>query len=306
MSRLPVLAALAATLLAAEPALADPELLRQARNNFDFGKYDEAVRLVDELLEKKQLADGAELVEGYRIHGLSLFYLGRRGEARRSFIKLLSANPDFELDPMLVPPSAIDELESVKRENAATLTELRLRRHAAAEEKRLEDAARRKLLDDGERSRHEPIQANSLQIVARIEKHNFLTTLLPFGIAQFEQGRNGMGAMFATAQGVTLFATILSYAQVQDRIETTGKVKQENLAIAQRWRAANWVSFGLAVATYLGGVTDAALHFQEERPLPIVPRELLAPPKPQPRAGPTLFLSPTPGGGLAAGVSGAF
>lgn len=309
MIRLALCAALAAAaLLAPAAGAADPDLLRQARNNFDYGKYDEALRLIEELLEKKQLADGAELVEGFRIHGLSLFYLGRRGEARRSFVRLLSANPDFELDPMLVPPSAIEEFESVKRENGATLSELRLRRRAAAEEKRLEEAARRKLLDDDEKSRREPAQASSLQIVARVEKHNFLTTLLPFGIAQFEQGRNGMGALFATAQGVTLFATILSYAQVQDRIEASGKVKQENLVVAQRWRAANWISFGLAVATYLGGATDAALHFQEERSLPIVPRELLAPPKPQPppRAGPTLFMSPTAGGGLAAGLSGTF
>lgn len=308
MSRL---ALLCAALLASASARADPDLLRQARNNFDYGKYDEAVRLVDELLEKKQLAEGAELVEGFRIHGLSLFYLGRHGEARRSFIKLLSANPDFELDPMLVPPSAIEEFESVKRENAATLTELRLRRRAAAEEKRLEEAARRKLLDEGERGRREPFQPGSVQIVARVEKHNFLSTLLPFGVAQFEQGRNGTGALFAAAQGITLFASILSYAQVQDRIEASGKVKKENRVIAQRWRAANWISFGLAVATYLGGATDAALHFQEERSLPVAPREFLTSPKsqsaaPSPsKAGASLFLSPT-SDGFAAGLYGAF
>jgi tetratricopeptide (TPR) repeat protein len=299
--------ALAAALLAPAIAHGEPELLRQARNNFEFGKYEQAARLVEELLEKKQLSDGGELVEAFRIHGLSHFYLGRRSEARRSFVKALSANPDLELDPLLVPPSAIEEFEAVKRENETTLAELRLRRRAAAEEKRLENEARRKLLEGDELRRREPIEVRSMQIIERVEKHNLLSTLLPFGVAQFEQGRNTSGALFATIQGVTLFASVLSYAQVQDRIESTGKVKKENLAIAQRWRAANWVSFGLAALTYVGGVTEAAFHFREERSLPVIPRETPAPVKPAPpaRAGATLFLAPAPGC-LTAGVSGTF
>jgi tetratricopeptide (TPR) repeat protein len=297
----PAALAIAAFLLPAA-ALAEPEQLRQARNNFEFGKYEEAIRLIDELNEKKLLADGPELVEAYRIHGLSHFYLGHRGEARRSFVKLLSTDPDVVLDSLLVPPLVIEEFEAVKRENEATLGELRRRRQASAEQQRLAEEARRKLIEEADDRRRDAGRPAN-ERVERVEKHNLFATLLPFGVAQFEQGRNTPGALFATAQGLTLFASILSYTQVQDRIEANGRVQANNLTLAQRWRVANWIAFGAAVATYLGGVTDAVVHFQEEKAVPWSPR---APaPKRPGQAGAAFFLAPS-GTGVAAGVSGTF
>ena len=310
MSRLAALAA--AVILVPAAARTEPERLRQARNNFEFGKYEEAIRLIDEASEKKQLAGGAELVEAFRIQGLSHFYLGRRAQARRSFVKLLSSDPDFQLDPLLVPPLAIDEFESVKAENEATLTELRMRSRAAREERRLEEEARRKLLEGDERKGREADPVRVVRFVERVERHSLLSTLLPFGVAQFEQGRNTTGAIFAGAQVVTIVGSILSYTVVQSKLEPSGQIKRDNLVVAQRWRVVNWISFGLAALTYAGGVTDAVLRFQEERSLPVVPRELVPPQTPAAsppapgRAGASLFLAPTPGGGVAAGLVGAF
>ncbi len=299
------------TLLLPAIVLGEPEQLRQARNNFEFGKYEEAIRLIDEANERKLLADGPELVEAYRIHGLSHFYLGHRGEARRSFVKLLSTDPDVLLDSLLVPPLVIEEFESVKKENEAALGELRRRRQATAEQQRLAEEARRKLIEEADLQRRDSGRP-TLSRLERVEKHNLLSTLLPFGVAQFEQGRNTPGALFATAQGVTLFASILSYTQVQDRIEENGKVQPQNLTLAKRWRVANWISFGAAVATYLGGVTDAVIHFQEEKAIssvvrgPAPPGRPAEPPAQRPnQAGTSFFIAPS-GDGVAAGICGAF
>jgi hypothetical protein len=316
MSRLAAALALAAALSPAA-ALAQPDLLRQARNYFEFGKYADAIRLVTELNENGQLAESRELVEAYQILGLSHFYLGsapgaspaeagrHRAEARSAFVKLLSTDPDYKLDPLLVPPLALEELERVRKDNEPTLAEIRRRRLAAAEEMRLGEEARKRLLQEDERKRREsqlPVQVR----VERVEKHSFLSTLLPFGGAQFEQGRSTAGALFAAGQGVTIFASILSYTQVQDRIESNGKVQPAHLTVAQHWRVVNWVSFGATVATYLGGVADAVVHFQEERVLPSEPPGAGEPGPRAPRpAGASLFLAPIEGG-LAAGVAGAF
>jgi tetratricopeptide (TPR) repeat protein len=304
-------AVLVACIATSSQARAEPEQLKMARYHFELNEHQEAVQFIDGVLGLKLLASEPELVEAYRIHGLSHFYLGHRDEARRSFVKLLSIDPDFNLDPKLVAPLALVEFNQAKLDNEQLLAPLRERRRAIAEQRRLEEEARQRLLAEEEKKRKE--REAKQEVILRVEKHAWLTNFLPFGIPQFEQGRSRAGTIIAVSEGLGIFASVLTYSQVQARRDDNGEVRREDMEKARRWRTANWVSFGTASAIYLAGLADALIHHQEEVASYIpVPRRAVAPPaRPpeppaaavEPRASFLLFPGPD---GVAAGLAGRF
>lgn len=337
---LALLLALAALLApAAAAAQAQNDRLQVARYNFEYGDYQKAIQLIEQLQQEKVLSDGPDLIEAWRILGLSHFYLGHSEDARASFVRLLMIEPDYTLDPVLVPPVAVLLLEQIKKDNEAMLSPIREIRRKAAEQRRAEEEARRRLLEREERRRRE--RDSGPAVMQRVERHAFLTNFLPFGAAQLEQGRGRVGAIIAVAQGLTLASSVLSYSQVQEYVGSDGKVDRADIDSARTWRTVNWISFGAAASVYLAGVLDAVLHFQEETvSFVAVPRESLKavpttppsapatdPEKPSPAAPPPsdaptapsapepkpdspalsaqFFLSPLPGG-AAAGIVGTF
>lgn len=291
--------------LLALDARAQTDLLGEARRSFDFGKWEDAATAIEELDKNKLLAAEDDLVEACRILGLSHLYLGHRDEARSAFVRLLSINPDFSLDPLVVSPVAVEELDAVREENAELLASIRERRRAIAEQRRLEEEARRRLLEEEERKRKE--RASGPIVLQRVERHSFLTNFLPFGAAQLEQGRGQVGALFAITQGLGLAGTVLTYSQVKSYIGQDGKVASDRLQAARGWRTANWIVFGATAALYLGSMVDAVLNYESETiDLVTMPREPNPPPAAR-RAEPSaqLFVAPVEGG-AAAGLAGQF
>lgn len=286
------LSALCGLLGPALAAAAIPELLRPARDRFDFGRYAEAIQIVEALAAQKVLTTEAELTEAWRIHGLANLYLGQRGAARASFESLLALDPDYELDPLLVPPAAIELLEEVREEKSAFLAPIRERRRKIAEQRAREQAERQAALS------RQPL------VIQRVERHPFFTNFLPLGAAQLSQQRHRVGVLFALGQSLAVAGTIFSWAQVDAKVEADGRVRPENLDSARAWRMANWVLFGTAIALYLGGVVDAVAHHQTES---VTEFEMQRLPQADPRPGsdPKLFIAPAEGGATA-GLFGTF
>ena len=87
--------------------------------------------------------------------GLSEYHLGDQPAARTAFVNLLSFDPDYALDPFLVPPPIVDFFDKVKREHEPELAPLRERKRALREQQRLADEAKRRLLAE-EQARNGP------------------------------------------------------------------------------------------------------------------------------------------------------
>jgi tetratricopeptide (TPR) repeat protein len=277
-------------------ALAEPELLKEARRAMDYGKFEDALAKVDELQQQGVLADEAEIVEAWRIKALSHFYLGNLPEARKAFIEILLVNPDLTFDPMLVAPRAIEEMDKLRQEKKAELDPIRAKRKALEDLKRLQEDSRRKLLEsEGRRPRGE-----AACYERPVRRTSFLTVFLPFGAAQIEQDRVGAGTAVAIAESVAIVGTIVSYSQGKNRVGSDGHVDDAAAKAAfQTWRTVNWVSFGAMAGVYLTGVVDAAVHHRLEVAGDAVlkPCDKILPPPAKP-SGPkaSLFLAPAPGG----------
>jgi len=77
-------------------------LLTRAERQVEAGELEAAVGSLQELLDEQNLTD-AQLVEAYRLLGLSRLYLGDEDGARAAYEKLLQAQPDYAL-PRSAPP----------------------------------------------------------------------------------------------------------------------------------------------------------------------------------------------------------
>lgn len=286
-----------ASLLPGKALASGTDLVRPARDRFDFGRYEDAVRIVDSLISQKLLTSGDDLTAAWRIHALSNLYLGRRDAAVLSFRQLLSIDPDFQLDPLIVPPSAMELLEKTRTEMRDFLEPIRARRRAIAEREKQQAGANA----GTEACPPQPL------LIQRVENTPFIVNFLPLGAPQIAQGRSRVGVIFAVGQSLAVAGTIYTWTQVEARIESDGKVKPANLNAARGWRTANWVFFGAALALYTGGVIDAVLHYEEAR---VTGFELGDSPAAEEKGAAqgtsqTLFVAPVEGG-AAAGIAGTF
>jgi tetratricopeptide (TPR) repeat protein len=90
-----------------------PEIAR-ATEQIDQGEFEEAVRTLQKGLSTQDLTDD-QLVELYRLLGLSQLYLGNEERAREAYEKLLQARPDFEL-PKSEPPKIRNLFTRIKED----------------------------------------------------------------------------------------------------------------------------------------------------------------------------------------------
>jgi hypothetical protein len=287
------------------PAGASPDPLRNARNTFEYGSYEDARRLAEELLTGHRLAEERDLVEAYRIIGLSHFYLNHTESARRSFIELLSVDPDFTMDPLLVPPAAVAFFDGVKRDKADLLAPIRERRRVLAEQERLAAEARRRLLEESLRRQTEPDRP---VLVQRVETRTFVVNLLPFGAGQFQEGRPAWGAGFAGAQVAALVVSGVSYGLIESlRNTTSGRFTGPDYGKAKQYEVVKFGALAAFGALYVGGVVESLLRYQgsesriealaqpQARPLPegvkLPPPE---PPAAEPAPAPVPAVEPAP------------
>lgn len=82
-------------------APARPEIAR-AQQQIEDGEFEEAVKTLESGLDAPDVTDD-QLVELYRLLGLTSLYLGDEARAREAYEMLLQARPDYEL-PRTAPP----------------------------------------------------------------------------------------------------------------------------------------------------------------------------------------------------------
>lgn len=271
--------AIALLLCAAGQAHAASDLLKNARNTFEYGSYEEASRLAESLLASHQLSEERDLVEAYRISGLANFYLSRPEAARRQFVALLSVDPDYAMDPFLVPPAAVAFFDGVKRDNESLLLPIRERRKAMLEQEKLAEEARRRLLDENLRRQIDPDRPIMVQ---RVETHTFLTNFVPFGAGQFQENRPVAGTLLASAQVLGLATFAFSFAKIESLRDDTGKYAHADLGTAQNFAKAKWTGLAVFGAAAVLGVADSLWRYE-----PVTTRiEALPQPKSRPAPEP--------------------
>lgn len=248
--------------------LAAPPELKRAKDRFEFGAYADAAGTLRQMLAKTPDLPPADAVEAYRMLGISEYQLGDKRAARTAFVSLLSVDPDYALDAFLVPPPIVEFFDAVKREHEPALAPLRERRRELAEQQRLADEARRRLLAE------ESLRTGPPGKIVRIEQRVYLFNWLPLGAGQFQNGERAKGTAIAAGQlvfGLVNIAAIWYHTQVaNDRSRTcvSGQpgcsqppYRDSDRTLISQVDTVKYVSAGLFWALYAYGVWDAHRNF---------------------------------------------
>lgn len=272
------LAALAAalSLLPAAAQAAPPADLKRAKDRYEFGAYADAAGAVRELLARRTDLPEAEVVEAWRILGLAEYQLGDRAAARSAFVNLLSIDPDYSLDPFLVPPPIVEFFDRVKREAEPELAPLRERRRQLKEQERLAEEARRKLLAE------EAARSGPPSKVVLVQERIYLFNWLPFGAGQFQNGDTGKGTAIAVSQvllGAVNLAAIVAHSELASNASRCSYSPTcQNPPYFDQTRSqlntldiVKYVSAGLFWGVYAYSVYDAHVHYVPRVETEVVP-----------------------------------
>ena len=250
-------------------SLAAPAELKRAKDRFEFGAYADAAGTLRQLLAGDPDLTEAEFVDAYRVLGISEYHLGDLPQARAAFVNLLSHDPDFSLDPFLVPPAIVEFFGEVRRAHEPQLGPLREEKRALREQERLAEEARRRLFAE-ERTRSGP-PAKVLKVQERVYALNWV----PFGAGQFQNGHRAKGTAIAAGElvlGAANIGAILLHNRLASDTsrrctasQTSGcshppfsdSVRRDIASVD----VVKYVSAALFWALYGYGVVDAHLNF---------------------------------------------
>jgi hypothetical protein len=256
-------------------ALAAPAELKRARDRFEFGAWADAAGTLRQLVSSGKPLAEADALDAYRMLGIAEYHLGDLAQARAAFVNLLSYDPEYKLDPFLVPPPIVELFDQVKRENEAALAPLREQRRALKEQERLAEEAKRRLLAEEQARSGPPTK------LVRVQERLYMFNWMPFGAGQFQNGDRGKGVALASGQivaGAVNIAAIIAHAQLADSMTRCTSAdpgcshppySDSNRRLLDRIDIAKYVSAGLFWALYAYGVWDAHRNF-----VPIVETEI--------------------------------
>ncbi len=290
--------------VASQSSASDPQIAR-VRTDFEYGNYADALRGASERIDRGNLAE-TELVELHKYAGLSAFYLKQKTEAQRHLWALLQLDPDYSLDPFVVPPQAIAFFEALRKEHAAQLEPIREERRRRAE--RQKEAAERELARTEAEQQRRQLEELARR-ATRARPQSFVLNFLPFGAGQFQQGRTTMGIIFAASEAVFALTSIGAYlaynSLLQDQSITLDErltpdttytftdrgIRPDRQHQAVVWRNVKYAFGGAFWVTYAVGVVDALIHHRPEIP----PAEVSS--RSAPASVPGLSATPAPPAG---------
>jgi len=261
-------------LLLALALIAPPELKR-AKDRFEFGAYADAAGTLRQLLAGDPDLSDDEFVDALRMLGIAEYHLGDLPQARAAFVNLLSYDPDYALDPFLVPPAIVEFFDRVKKEHEPALAPLRERRRSLREQQRLANEAKRRLLSE------EAARTGPPTRVVRVEQHHYLFNWMPLGAGQYQNGDKAKGTAIAAGQvatGLVSIAAILVHNQIADKVDrcvsgepgcSSPPYSDSDRRLLGRVEAVKYVSAGLFWALYAYGVWDAHRNY-----VPLVETEI--------------------------------
>ena len=110
------------------------EELKTAQKKMETGKFDEAIDLITQCLNKEGISNETKK-QAYRLLGLTYIAKDYLGEARNAVGKLLDVVPNYTPDPDQDPPSFVDIVEEQIAERAQPVKTVDTKTTAATDEK---------------------------------------------------------------------------------------------------------------------------------------------------------------------------
>jgi len=282
--------------------------LQGAADLYEGAKYPECISLIRELLDPKspRALKNPDVIERARVYQAACFIGAGQPEGADEPLRAAIRSNYLMKRPnsLIFPEPVLRRFDKVRQELSE---EIRV-----AEEARLKRAQEEARAQQKERALEQD-RINTLYDLASqetvITKNRRWLALVPFGVGQFQNRDNGLGAAFLISESV-LATTALSAMLVQLNLYSIQNEPNADVdEIGSRlhdWQTVLVVSSYAFATVALAGVIQAEIafvpDFRETRRRQL-PTYLAAPPKPAARVSPSL--APVPGG-AALSVTGVF
>ncbi len=258
------------------------------------GNHRRVVELLSPMLyPASQFSTEDEELKALRLLGLAHWFLGETEEATKAFTNLLNRQPDFKLDPVVVPAGAVSFFNQIKARLREKLQEIaRLKQEEEERRKRQQEEAERKRLE--ELRRNAPV----LHETTTIHKNYMLFNFLPFGVGQFQNRQDAKGWLFVGLQTLAATVSVSAYTYLKYKYPK-GTVPADEVVSA---RQIQYLQVGGGIAFYglwVVGVVDALIF---RTPTRVEVRRRFEPGK----RTLELYGAPLEGGGFVLGIGGEF
>lgn len=201
-------ALLLAAVLTTTPALALSEQaeIDKARAAFVIKNYRDVETRLRHLLEGTNLIrDPGNIAQARMFLGAALVEQNRATEATPVFERLLLDDPQFDPDPLTFPSKTLEafiDTRAQMRDRLAAKAAEEARR--AAEQRRRQEEERQQ---QAKRLATLETMAGERSITV---KHSRLVASLPFGVGQFQNGQNALGAFFLASEAALVVGSLIT------------------------------------------------------------------------------------------------
>lgn len=215
----------------------------EASGYFDFGKYDECIKIVENLLHDNEIMNINFRLKSYQLLALSNFNL-KNTENAKYYIKLIYLIQfDYKFDPVFIPPDFIDFANTVLKKNKKEIT------------KHKDFIEKYRLLKNPKKKTQTP------------EKY-FYKNFVPFGVGQFQNGHSYKGYLIMGVESVVLTINIGSYILL--KYYQKDDYTFENKEVATTGKIVNNSSFYIFLGLYVYGVVDSLVYYKATEKIKII------------------------------------
>lgn len=231
--------------------LTTEERFDTALDYFTYQDWERAAEMFQGLLDPPgQIADVDLLETAQERLAASLWYLQRYEEARRVYRNLVFSNSKHRPDKNLHVPELLEFFEKISVEVRELEADLPIRTETPVGPEATTKTIRREI----------------------VEQQPFVTTLIPFGVGQFENGDTALGTTFLVTETLALAGSIATYFLILD-------TRRSDPDRAKQFETAFWASQGTFLGLVVTGITEAMISYEGtrteiiEEEVPIVPDE---------------------------------
>lgn len=198
------------------------------------------------------IEDEVLIEESIKYLAATYVFLGRREAAERQFEELLRRRPSYTINRAAFPPAVYEVYDSVRRRMERARREEEARRLSEAEQREAERrAALLALLDLA--------QVDEVTI-----RHDPAIAWIPFGAGQFQNGNEGLGAFFFSAEALALLSAVVTlsiWVPLSDAHYEAGALSTIDVGVLRGLQIANLVSLGAFGALVVAGIVEAHVSF---------------------------------------------
>jgi len=280
--------------------------LEEGARAYERGDFKQVIELIRPLLYPAiRLSGQQQVVQAYKLLGISYVFEKNRTAAARQFLALLSIRPGYRLDPLVDPAAAVELFEEVKKRNADKIRQILDRERREAERRRQQQHRRQ-----AEADRLKLLASQGRVVIERtVVEHPYWINFIPLGAGQFQNGQRVKGFVVLGSQAALAALSLGTGLGVY--FGYSGRpLNREEYDTARTLSVVQVASAALCGALVAYGIIDALVYHTPrsvtERRYRLEPRSPAS--APVGAAKPSMFVVPSLGadgksGGLGLGLT---